>query len=290
MILLASSEGESAFPAAVPILEAGGSIVDALEAAIRAVEVAGSLSVGMSGEPNVLGRHELDGGIMDGRTLKSGAVAALQGCRHPISVARKVMEMLPHELLVGRGAALFAKETGLLDDLDALTGDVGNLGPHFGGAPIWKKATEALRRYENHDTAVVLGVDRSGTIAAGTSTSGLAGKYPGRVGDSPIVGAGFYAMNGVGACACTGVGEMTIRRSTARMTVEHMKNGVSVEEAVRKSLAELTDLEGGLLGGVTVHAIDAGGGHFVGAVRGKPRTYYLWSDGAPVRTLAAAVD
>jgi L-asparaginase / beta-aspartyl-peptidase len=289
MILLASSEGQSAFAPAVPILETGGSVIDALEAAIRAVELAGSPSVGLSGEPNVLGRHELDAGIMEGRTQKSGAVAALQGCRHPISVARKVMELLPHELLVGRGAALFAKETGLLDDLDALTGDIGNLGPHFGGAPIWEKATEALRRYENHDTVIVLGIDHSGAIAAGTSTSGLAGKYPGRVGDSPIAGAGFYAMNGVGACACTGVGEMTIRCSTARMTIEHMKRGASVEDAVRASLAELTDLKGGLLGGVTVHAIDAAGGHFVGAVRGKPRTYYLWSGDGSVQTLSGGV-
>ena len=132
-------------------------------------------------------------------------------------------------------------------------------------------------------------MDASGTIAAGTSTSGLAGKYPGRVGDSPIVGAGFYAMNGVGACACTGVGEMTIRRSTARMTVEFMRKGAGVEDAVRASVAELADLHSGLLGGVTVHAIDAAGGHFVGAVRGKPRTYYVWKPGAAVRTLSAPV-
>ena len=273
----------------MPILEAGDDALDALEAATRAVELAGSLSVGLSGEPNVLGRHELDAAIMDGRTLKSGAVAALQGCRHPVSAARKVMELLPHELLVGRGAALFAHETGLLDDIAALTGDIGNLGAHFGDTPIWERATAALRRYENHDTVVFLCQDAAGNIAVATSTSGLAGKYPGRVGDSPIAGAGFYAMNDVGACACTGVGEMTIRCTTARMTVEHMRNGLAVENAVRRSLAELAALRSGLLGGVTVHAIDAKGGHFVGAVRGKPRTYHVWSDGAAVRTLTGPV-
>ncbi len=288
MILLASREGQSGFAPALPILERGGSIIDALEAAIRAVEVAGSKSVGLSGEPNALGRHELDAAMMDGRTLKTGAVAALQGCRHPISVARKVMELLPHELMVGRGAALFAHEMGLLDDPRALTGDVGNLTPHLAGAPIWQRARAALKRYESHDTSareqshdtvVFLGRDRDGTIAVGTSTSGLGAKYPGRVGDSPIAGAGFYAAGGVGACACTGVGEMTIRCTSARMTVEYMRDGRSVEAAVSKSLGDLAALTGGLLGGVTVHAIDAVDGHCVGAVRGKTRHYYLWRHG-----------
>jgi L-asparaginase len=290
MLLIGSSEGSSGFAPAIPILADGGSILDALEAATRAVEMAGSKSVGLSGEPNVLGRMELDAAMMDGRTRKSGAVAALQGCRQPISVARKVMELLPHELLVGRGAALFAREMGLLDDIEALTGDVGNLGPHLGGAPIWEQATAALKRYESHDTVVFLGRDRDGTIAVATSTSGLAGKYPGRVGDSPIAGAGFYAMNGVGACACTGVGEMTMRCSTARLTVERMRAGASVATAVEESLGELAALAGGLLGGVTVHAIDAADGHCVGAVHGKPRTYFLWRDGAAgAETRSAAV-
>jgi beta-aspartyl-peptidase (threonine type) len=286
MILLGSSEGESGYGPAVPILEAGGSALDALEAAVRAAEVSGSTSVGMSGIPNMLGRMELDAGFMDGRTRKSGAVAALQGCVHPVSIARKVMEKLSHELLAGRGAALFAHEMGLLDGIEALTGDVGNLAPHL-GKELWKRVASP----ENHDTVVYLCQDKAGDIAVATSTSGFGGKYFGRVGDTPIVGAGFYAENGAGACACTGAGEMTIRCGTARMVVAALKAGAPVDYAVQYCVEDLASLKTGRIDGVTVHAIDAKGGYAVGALNSKGSSYYLWTEGTsgPTRQQAALI-
>lgn len=286
MILLGSSEGESGYGPAIPMLDAGGSALDALEAAVRAVEVAGSTSVGMSGIPNMLGRIELDAGFMDGRTRKSGAAAALQGCIHPVSVARKVMEKLSHELLAGRGAALFAHEMGLLDDITALTGDVGNLAPYL-GKELWRTVASP----DNHDTVVYLCQDKAGDIAVATSTSGFGGKYFGRVGDTPIVGAGFYAENGAGACACTGAGEMTIRCGTARMAVAALKAGAPVDYAVQYCVEDLAKLTTGRIDGVTVHAIDAKGGYAVGALNSKGSAYYLWTGGAtaPTRQSAAVI-
>jgi L-asparaginase len=163
---------------------------------------------------------------------------------------------------------------GLLDDIAALTGDVGNLAPYL-GKELWKRVASA----DNHDTVIYLCQDKAGDIAVATSTSGLGGKYFGRIGDTPIIGAGFYAENGAGACACTGTGEMTIRCGTARMVVAALKAGAPVDYAVQYALDDLAALSGGRIDSVTVHAIDAKGGHACGTVHSKGSHYWLWESG-----------
>jgi L-asparaginase len=127
---------------------------------------------------------------------------------------------------------------------------------------------------------VYLGFDAQGTIATATSTSGWAWKYPGRLGDSPIIGAGSYADSAHGACACTHTGEMTIRAGTARAVVLYLKMGLPLEKAVDEAVADLGRLKGGQLAGVVIHAIDRQGQHRVVAVNCPDEiAYWIWSEG-----------
>jgi L-asparaginase len=142
------------------------------------------------------------------------------------------------------------------------------------------------------DTTVFLGRDQAGSIGSATSTSGWGWKYPGRLGDSPIIGAGSYADSRFGACACTGVGEMSIRCGTARAVILYMKMGMDVTRAVHEAVDDMRALRDGLIGRVTIHAIDAQGGHCVVAVNGTPDNHYwLWREGedAPSRQPADIV-
>jgi L-asparaginase len=234
---------------------------------------------------------------MDGSTLRSGAVGALQGFLHPVSVAREVMRRLPHELLVGDGAARFAREVGaeaaenLIEDSRrawqawfdrGLTDAQKQAWPDVELAPLCRHAIDPET---GRDTTVFLAQDASGAICSGTSTSGWGWKYPGRLGDSPIIGAGSYADTRYGAAACTGAGEMTMRCCTARSIVLYMKAGAPVADAVYEAAEDMRALRGGLLSRVTIHAIDAKGGHKVVAVNGTgDETYWLWEgSGEPQR-------
>ena len=299
VILVTNNEGWPGVSRTAQALAAGERAVDAIEAGIRLVEAEEQVrTVGRGGWPNILGEVELDAAIMDGDTRRTGAVGALKGFLHPISVARAVLERLPHELLAGDGAARFAR------DIEAqrsenLIGD---------SAAAWRRwvdanvSGEARRRWpqgalEEHcrravdpergrDTTVFLALDANGSIATGVSTSGWAWKHPGRLGDSPVVGAGSYADSRYGAAACTGAGEMTIRCSTARSVVLFMRMGMGVAEAVNEAARDLAALEGGLLSRVTVHAIDAAGEHSVAAVNAEaPLHHWLWrgGDAAPAK-------
>jgi L-asparaginase len=138
------------------------------------------------------------------------------------------------------------------------------------------------------DTTVFLALDATGNICSGTSTSGWGWKYPGRLGDSPIVGAGSYADTRYGAAACTGAGEMTIRCCTARSIVLYMKAGASVAEAVYAAAEDMRELKGGLISRVTIHAIDRNGDHKVVAVNGsRDNKYWIW-EGQGVPELRSA--
>jgi L-asparaginase len=142
------------------------------------------------------------------------------------------------------------------------------------------------------DTTVFLAIDGNNNVACGTSTSGWGWKYPGRLGDSPVIGAGSYADSRYGACACTGAGEMAIRCGTARSVVLYMKLGMSVDEAVLEATNDMRALKGGLISRITIHAIDAKGNHKVVAVNGDGgQTYWLWHDGleTPVMMPAAPI-
>ncbi|MEZ4683104.1 MAG: N(4)-(beta-N-acetylglucosaminyl)-L-asparaginase [Caldilineaceae bacterium] len=259
-IIVSSENGRFGAMAAMEVLRQGGSALDAVEVACRVVEDdPEDHSVGYSGLPNALGEVELDASIMDGRTLRAGAVAALRGYGNPISLARKVMEESPHVLLVGRGAERFAAELDCVPanqvTEEALTRWRARFTEH-GIVPgqsnkLREVATiltgpvnlqDRIKKQEKIDTLGTvnfLALDSHGNLASAVSTSGIAWKYPSRVGDSPIIGAGNYCDNRFGATACTGMGELAIRASTARSLVVYMKMGMSVTEAGLETLRDL---------------------------------------------------
>jgi L-asparaginase len=302
LLLIANSEASSGIRQACARLAEGAFGLDALETGIRLVEADRDVrTVGRGGWPNILGEVELDAAVMDGSTLRSGAVGALKGFLYPVSVARAVMERLPHEFLVGEGAARFAAEIGaerdsnLVPETEAAWRElVGKLsGKHWSEAtrgPLIGLARHAMDPELVRDTTVFVSSDHSGNITSATSTSGWAWKYPGRLGDSPVIGAGSYADSEHGACACTHTGEMTIRAGTARAVVLYMKLGRSVAEAVEEAVRDLARLKGGQLGGVVMHAIDTRGGHSVVAVNCPDRIqYWMWTDGMGEPELRDAV-
>ena len=258
--IVASENGRAGALAAMDLLRSGGRALDAVELASRITEAdPDEHSVGYSGLPNVLGEVELDASIMDGRTLRSGAVAAVKGYGHPITLARRVMEELPHVLVVGRGAERFAAE---LDQAPAnqLTGEAlrrwHERFVEFGIEPgtnqalreVAKRLTRPINlqdkllkaaKVDTLGTVNFLALDSYGDLASAVSTSGIAWKYPGRVGDSPIIGAGNYCDNRYGAVACTGMGEVAVRVSTARSLVIYLKMGMTLQEAGQEALRDL---------------------------------------------------
>jgi L-asparaginase len=305
MILVTNNEGFAGAPETARLMREGASALDAIEAGIRLVEADERVrTVGRGGWPNLLGEVELDASVMDGTTLRTGAVGALKGFLHPVSVARQVLETLPHEFLVDEGAARFAGEIGaeraellLPHARDAwrhwFENEVGEAERRgWPDVPMAALCRHAIDPEIGRDTTVFLAQGREGHIAAATSTSGWGWKYPGRLGDSPVIGAGSYADSRYGACACTGVGEMTIRAGTARAVVLYMKLGMAVGEAVAEAVEDMRALKGGLLGRVTIHAIDVKANHAVVAVNGTPENHYwLWEGGAgePERRPAGVV-
>lgn len=205
----------------------GGDLLDALEKGVNVVEDDPAVhTVGFNGLPASDGVTQLDAAIMDGRTHKAGSVAALEKIKNPISVARKVMEKTPHELLVGAGALAFAKAQGFKEQ-ELLSPEV---------RKEWEK-TRPKPPDDRHDTVACIGLDAKGNIATAVSTSGLANKLPGRVGDSPIIGAGSYCDNDVGGAAATGIGELAIRNAASFAIVERMRAGVDP----MKACAEILD-------------------------------------------------
>lgn len=256
MIVVTSANGIVGIRHAMEILRGGGSAVDAVEAATRLVEAnPDDHTVGYGGYPNLLGEVELDASIMDGRTLRAGAVGALKGYKHPITVARKVMDELPHVLLVGEGAARFAAEMGftheelLTDEAAAVyrQGVEGTLpeakrGDWLSGGiegNLARLARIAADPERAAGTVNFIAQDRDGNLACAVSTSGWAWKYPGRLGDSPIIGAGNYADNRYGACGCTGWGELALRCSTAHSVVLYQRLGFGLEQACRQAMRDL---------------------------------------------------
>jgi beta-aspartyl-peptidase (threonine type) len=261
-VLIASQRGEVGLPAGIAILRAGGSAMDAVEAAVRMAEAnEEDHHVGVGGLPNLLGEVELDASIMDGATRHAGAVAAVTGFPHPISIARAVCDRLPqHVMLAGAGAERFADEAGI-ERGPTLTGKAQQIwrdgltdpglavaGERQGPGEV-RYRREALERMAvmppppgPYDTVNVLALDAAGNLAAGVSTSGYPWKYPGRVSDSALIGAGNYCDNRFGAAACTGRGELAIRGGTARSVIFGLAAGEEPSRACAAALAETADL------------------------------------------------
>ena len=226
---------EFAAESGMRLLEKGASAVAAAEAAIWALEETDLFTAGRGARPNRDGYVELHAMIMDGNKLESGAVIAVQDVVHPISLARYVLERTPNYQVTGEGARkLYAEmiETGYRHE----------------DTPGETKNTP-MGEGEGHDTVGCVAVDSHGRIASASSTSGWPGQFPGRVGDSPIIGAGVYA-NEVAAASCTGKGEQILRIVMARRAVLYVEEGLDAQEASDKAmrlLKEKTTGEAGLI-------------------------------------------
>ena len=294
MIIVTSSGGEVGIAAGMEVLRRGGAALDAVEAATRLVEAdLDNHSVGIAGWPNILGRLELDASIMDGRTLNSGAVGALEGYAHPISVARQVLERLPHVLLVGAGAARFAAEVGA-EPAEGPTPEA------HAGWDRWRAENipeEARRHWPPAEltpwvrltcdptiprgTVNILAQDAEGHLASAVSTSGWAWKHPGRLGDSPIIGAGNYCDDRFGAAACTGVGEWAIRCSTARSVILYCRQGLSMPAACAEALCDLAHIDRSRIGGnLSILALDSAGRPHGATTNPERASYWVWEGGA----------
>jgi len=230
-LLSTHPSGMAANRQALEVLRGGGTALDAVEQGVMVVEADPTdTSVGYGGWPNRDGVVELDAAIVDGVTLRCGAVAALRDVKHPVAVARRVMERTPHVLLVGDGARRFALDQGFKTE-NLLT-------------PEAKQAWREWRRSERkpaggHDTIGMIALTPDGTMAASCTTSGLAWKLPGRVGDSPLVGHGVYCDAQVGGAAATGIGEEVIKVCGSYQVVEFMRQGLDPQEAVRRVLERI---------------------------------------------------
>lgn len=221
-------------------LETGASALDVSEALVQEMEASGYYVAGKGSARNRAGYVELDAAIMDGARRTAGGVAGLRDAVHPISVARRVMQDTPHVLLVGRGATNFARASGL----EMIADPAGYYGPAIGVTP-----EEQTRADGGHGTVGAVALDRAGALAAATSTGGLFGKFEGRVGDSPLIGAGTWADEQV-AISCTGTGEYFIRAGGARDVAARMRyQGLGLRQAARAFLDEVGHLggDGGLI-------------------------------------------
>ena len=231
IILSTHNHGLPANDAAWETLLNGGNAMDAAEAGARVTEADPTItSVGFGGLPDEKGNVTLDACVMDSNG-NAGSVAFLQNIKHPVSVARKVMEDTKHVMLVGEGARLFAVSQGF-EEMDLFTVESRQAWKE------WDKNRREMTPHETHDTISVLVQDKNGDLAGACTTSGWAYKLHGRVGDSPIIGAGLFVDNEIGCAAATGLGEEVIRTTGSFLVVELMRQGydptVACEEALNR--------------------------------------------------------
>ncbi|GAB3337010.1 N(4)-(beta-N-acetylglucosaminyl)-L-asparaginase [Larkinella ripae] len=250
--------GTIANGAAWPVLQRGGKAIDAVEQAGIAIENDINCCVGLGGNPDRDGRVTLDSCIMDDR-FNCGSVAFLERIKHPVSVARKVMETTPHVMLVGEGAQQFAVANGFPLESGKLSADADKAFKTWLIKSEYKpiinveldqkkpaqnsKKTFAPNKLDNgspnHDTMGTVALDAAGNLSGMCTTSGMGFKMRGRVGDSPIIGAGLYVDNEVGAVTCSGQGEEVIRMCGSHLVIEFMRQGLSPKEACRRAVERI---------------------------------------------------
>jgi N4-(beta-N-acetylglucosaminyl)-L-asparaginase len=272
------AHGKPANERAAEVFKGGGSLLDAVEKGINVPESDPTvMSVGYGGLPNAEGVVELDAAIMDGTRHRAGAVCSLHMIKNPVSVARLVMEKTRHTTLAGEGAFEFALKMGF-EPQTLLTPE---------SLKKWQewKANPQRKTFwltpENHDTIGMVATDGKGHVVSGCSTSGLAWKIPGRVGDSPLVGCGVYADDNVGAASATGDGDLMTNYCTSVSIVHSMAHGASPQEACMELLRHMVKTDPRNKGGeVAVIAINTRGE--IGAAcmnEGFHLKYALWRNG-----------
>lgn len=272
----------AALEAAIAIVQTGGDALDAVEAAVRVLEDDTQFNAGRGSVFTAEGRIECDAAIMEGNNRMAGAVAGVRSTRNPIVLARAVMEQSPHVFLAGSGADGFARAFGI-----------------EAASPDWFETPERRRQLEElladpeapfdlgmkYGTVGAVARDTSGHVAAATSTGGLTGKKWGRVGDSPIIGAGTYADDRAGAISCTGAGEYFIRLSVAHEIAARTRLGVEDMQAATNALIDELSILGGKGGVIFAPAIGTAGWAF-----NTPGMYRGRADSSGLRQVAIYAD
>jgi L-asparaginase / beta-aspartyl-peptidase len=255
------------------ILRNGGSALDAVEAAIRSMEDDPSFDAGRGAWLNLAGEIELDAIIMRGTDLGSGAVAAVQHIRNPISLARLVMEHSPHALIAGIGAERFAQAQGmqLVDEAELLTGQELERWRAIKAQPDFSIKAAFAGDERPHGTVGAVAIDRYGHIACGTSTGGTPNKLQGRVGDSPLIGCGAYADDLSAGASATGWGESIMKVVLCKTACDFAAQGLNAQSAADKAIEVLTDRAHGV-GGLIV--IDRSGN--IGCAYNTPKMARAW--------------
>ncbi len=242
------------------MLLSGSCALDAVEESIKTLELNPIFDAGRGSFLNINGQIEMDAAIMDGRDLSCGAVGAVEGILHPVSLARKVMEETEHVFLVGKGADLFAKKMGIerIPYEELLVGRELERwlqirdNPEFQIRTVFQGEENNLRNQTTiqSDTVGAVAIDRHGNIAAATSTGGTPKKMSGRVGDSPLIGCGLYADNEIGGASATGWGEQLMKICFCKTAMEFLSSGLSAETAAKKTVEVLekkVDGRGGII-------------------------------------------
>lgn len=269
---------------AYEILQGGGNLLDAVEESISLVEADPRItSVGRGGYPDRDGQVTLDACIMDERG-RAGSVVFLEHISHPISVARLVMEKTPHVILAGDGALQFALEHGFKKE-NLLTQEAKDAY----GKWLQESKYSPVVNERNHDTIGLVVRDRKGNLAGGCSTSGMAWKLHGRVGDSPIIGAGLYVDNEIGAATATGIGEAVIKIAGSFLIVELMRQGKTPQDACRLALERMVQKQSQYhdAGGFTVGFIAMNKAGEVGAMSYRKGLQYSLHKGGVNRIIDA---
>ena len=276
--------GIEANAAAWDVLSKGGRALDAVEQGAKVPESDPKQnSVGLGGLPDRDGRVTLDACIMD-ENANIGSVACLEHILHPISVARKVMEKTPHVMLVGDGALQFALANGFKKEKRSISPESEKAWKEW----LKKAEYKPVANIENHDTIGMVAMDKTGNLSGACTTSGMAYKLHGRVGDSPIIGAGLFVDNEIGAATSTGVGEEVIRIVGSHLVVELMRQGNSPFDACKKAVERIVknqpqkskEIQVGFL------AINKNGEHGAFALQ-KGFTYALYSEEVPNKLFEA---
>lgn len=235
-LVIATWDVKNATAKAWEVLQAGGNSLDAVEQGCKVEEAnEKGQSVGKGGLPDRDGHVTLDACVMD-KNGNCGSVVFLENIVHAVSVARKVMEDTPHVMLAGKGAEQFAYELGFPKE-NLLTESSKKAWEE------WKKTSEykPIINIENHDTIGMLAIDKNGDISGACTTSGLAYKMHGRVGDSPIIGSGLFVDNEIGACVATGLGEEVVKTVGSFLVVELMRQGKTPQEACEEAISRIVN-------------------------------------------------